>query len=59
MVMEDNMPEEKEKILIIDDDESNRKLLSLILKLDGYVLEDAVDGREALLFMLSQNLPLP
>ena len=39
---------EKEKILIVDDDESTRKILSLIFKREGYEGETAGTVREAL-----------
>lgn len=36
------------RILIVDDDENNLKLLSLILQKLGYTLETAIDGKLAL-----------
>ena len=52
------MGERKEKILIVDDDHANRQLLSIILKLDGYQLDTATDGREALLKFKEQHYDL-
>jgi putative two-component system response regulator len=37
----------KKKILVVDDEEQNRKLLSSLLKSEGYDVETAVNGREA------------
>jgi len=44
------MPEEfkKTKILVVDDEERNRRLMSAILKNYGYVYETAINGVEAL-----------
>jgi len=42
------------QILVVDDDEPLRKLLLVILKLDGYQVLTACDGREALV-MFQQN----
>jgi two-component system response regulator AtoC len=39
---------ENNRILIIDDDESIRKILSAILEDEGYVVETAENGREAI-----------
>jgi len=52
------MTERKERILIVDDDNANRQLISIILKLDGYELETASDGREALLKLKDQTYDL-
>lgn len=38
----------REKVLIVDDSIANRKLLSVILKREGYELLEAVDGEQAL-----------
>jgi len=40
--------EDKERILVIDDDESNRTSLSLIFRAKGYDVETAATGREAI-----------
>jgi len=40
--------DEHAKILIIDDDESIRKILSAILEEEGYTVETAENGREAI-----------
>jgi two-component system response regulator AtoC len=40
--------DEHSRILIIDDDESIRKILSAILEDEGYVVETAENGREAI-----------
>jgi putative two-component system response regulator len=37
----------KKKILVVDDEEQNRKLLSSLLKSEGYDVETAVNGSEA------------
>jgi CheY-like chemotaxis protein len=36
------------RILIVDDDEDTRETLGLILQAQGHVIEEAVDGRDAL-----------
>ncbi len=48
----------KKKILIVDDDESIRKLLSRILLKAGYEVEAASGGREALEFLAKMNFNL-
>ena len=40
--------DENNRILIVDDDESIRKILSAILEDEGYVVETAENGREAI-----------
>lgn len=40
--------DERARILIVDDDESIRKILSTILEDEGYVVETAENGREAI-----------
>jgi DNA-binding NtrC family response regulator len=40
--------DERARILIIDDDESIRKILSTILQEEGYAVETAENGREAI-----------
>lgn len=40
--------DENSRILIVDDDESIRKILSAILEDEGYVVETAENGREAI-----------
>ena len=37
-----------EKILIVDDEDSIRRTLSILLKRNGYSIEEASDGVEAL-----------
>jgi len=39
---------ERTRILIVDDDESIRKILSTILEEEGYVVDTAQDGKEAI-----------
>ncbi len=39
---------ERTRILIVDDDESIRKILSTILEEEGYVVDTAEDGKEAI-----------
>ena len=39
--------EVKKKILVVDDEEQNRKLLTSILKAEGYDTETAIDGKNA------------
>jgi len=39
---------ERARILIVDDDESIRKILSTILKEEGYVVDTAENGKEAI-----------
>jgi phosphoserine phosphatase RsbU/P len=46
----------REKILIVDDSIANRKLLSAILKKEGYELLEAEDGEQAIEFA-SRELP--
>ncbi len=50
MVIEGNMPDEieKPKILVVDDEEKNLRLISAILKNYGYTFETAKNGIEAL-----------
>jgi len=38
------------KILVVDDNEKNRKLLCIILKKSGYEVHEAVNGDEAIRF---------
>jgi DNA-binding NtrC family response regulator len=40
--------DERARILVVDDDESIRKILSTILEDEGYVVETAENGREAI-----------
>ncbi|NVO01017.1 MAG: sigma-54-dependent Fis family transcriptional regulator, partial [Geobacteraceae bacterium] len=40
--------EKKQRILVVDDEENLRHLLSVLLKKQGYGVESAVDGEEAL-----------
>lgn len=42
------MNQRTDRILIVDDDEENRNMLSIIMKLDNYDVDTAVDGRHAL-----------
>jgi len=37
-----------EKILIVEDDPKNMKVMEMVLRRDGYALLEAVDGEEAL-----------
>jgi len=48
LVTKDGKMEEKARILIVDDDESVRRSLSLILEKKGYQVEAAGTGKEAL-----------
>jgi sigma-B regulation protein RsbU (phosphoserine phosphatase) len=48
----------KKKILVVDDDESIRKLLSRILLRAGYEVEAASGGKEALEFLAKKNFNL-
>ena len=41
------MPEKAHRILIVDDEESMRDFLSILLRRDGYQVETAVDGAQA------------
>ena len=36
------------RILVVEDDEDNRKIVSKILSLEGYEIGEAVDGKEGL-----------
>lgn len=45
-------------LLIVDDQQTNRNLLSRMLAGKGYTVESAVDGREALKLIQSQNFDL-
>jgi two-component system, NtrC family, response regulator AtoC len=42
------MADNKEKILVVDDEPSIRKVLQTLLEVDGYAVETASSGREAL-----------
>lgn len=44
-------------ILVVDDDESIRQLLSTILEEEGYRVRTAVDGAEALRLVLDEERP--
>jgi len=44
----ESIPQNSEQILVVEDDDALRKLLVLTLKLDGYRIITARDGREAL-----------
>jgi two-component system response regulator AtoC len=46
---------ERKKILIVDDEESMRHMLSLILKREGYEVQAAEKGSEALLLVESES----
>lgn len=48
-------PNEARRLLVADDDPDIRQLLSDRLTSDGYVVQTAADGREALLAVLSQK----
>jgi putative two-component system response regulator len=39
--------EDKKRILVVDDEEKNRKLMGVILEKNGYLLDTAVNGNEA------------
>ncbi len=43
------------KILIVDDEERNRRLLDVFVKADGYATIDAANGETALRLALSEN----
>ena len=45
---EDNTPQQQAKILVVDDVPVNRMLLKKILTNEGYQIEEAGDGREAM-----------
>jgi len=45
---EDNTPQQQAKILVVDDAPVNRMLLKKILTNEGYQIEEAGDGREAM-----------
>ncbi|NQU17365.1 MAG: response regulator [Candidatus Saganbacteria bacterium] len=59
------MNEQKKKILVVDDQPGNRKLLNDLLKFKGYDIIEASDGKEALknaekhpdLILLDINMP--
>ncbi len=42
------MKEERRKILVVDDNEDNRELVSKILRLKGYCIIEAMDGKGAI-----------
>ena len=48
MTGEPEMPAEPRRILIVDDDRRNRQLLEVVLGAEGYALETADSGEEAL-----------
>lgn len=44
------------KVLVVEDDPDARKVLSLVLKLDGFAVASVADGHEAIAY-LEQNRP--
>ncbi len=44
-------------ILIVDDDDDTRQIVSLILRQDGHNVEEATDGAEALRLLRAGNRP--
>ena len=50
LVWGDHVDKPIERILVVDDEESNRSLLSLVLQGVGYEVVQAEDGRSALLY---------
>lgn len=46
------------RILVVEDDKNTRKLLSAVLKAEGYFILGAADGNEALDIMESQHVDL-
>jgi len=52
------MKAEKERILIVDDEESMREYLSLVLEKEGYVVKTAADAFEALRLVEAEPLDL-
>lgn len=44
----------KKKILVIEDDESMREILTILLQEEGYEVETARDGQEAILILGKQ-----
>ena len=42
------MPQEKSRLLVVDDDLMNRKTLTLYLEKEGYVVDAAENGQQAL-----------
>ena len=52
------MESEKGKILVVDDDQMNRVLLTTNLEQEGYLVEQAEDGQEALNFLREATFDL-
>ncbi len=50
------MAERQAKILIVDDNEDNRELVSKVLRIRGYIVVEAVDGRTAIR-MAQEEMP--
>lgn len=46
------------KILVVDDDSHIRELISIILSRNGYVIAEAVDGKDALTLLDSEKIDL-
>jgi len=48
----------QKKVLIVDDDIRNRKLIRVILENNGYTTFEAGDGREAIAILSLSFLPM-
>lgn len=46
--MTDQMPEQQGRVLVVDDSDVIRQLISVNLELEGFEVETAVDGQDAL-----------
>ena len=50
--------EEKISILVVDDEDRIRRLLNMYLTREGYEVDEAVDGAEALEKALKMTIPV-